>query len=237
MRMDEAPRGTPVGRRVFLGLVTLGAATVAAGGPLSRALGVVQREAAKVDPTGLSALIPGGGWRYFTVTGGFPSAPPGLRIEVTGLVRRELSLAPADLATRPRTHLVRDFQCVTGWRVPKVRWAGVRLSDLLDEAGVLPGATAVELVSFDGRYTESLTLAQARRPDVLVADTFEGGPVPREHGGPVRVVVAPMYGYKSLKWLSEIRLTETLRSGYWERYGYDQDGWVGTSNGRDDAPT
>jgi DMSO/TMAO reductase YedYZ molybdopterin-dependent catalytic subunit len=231
-------QGSPVGRRVFLGLVALGAGAVAAGGPLSRALSTVQGKLAAHDPTGLSALIPGGGWRYYTVTGGFPGiAQDAYRLKVTGLVERPLTLRLGDLTTRSRTTIVRDFQCVTGWRVPRVSWSGVTLATLLDEAGLLPGARAVRFVSFDGTYTESLTLEQARRPDILVADTMGTGAVSRQHGGPVRMVVAPMYGYKSCKWLSEIRVGSRLEPGYWERFGYDQDGWVGRSNGRSDAPT
>jgi DMSO/TMAO reductase YedYZ molybdopterin-dependent catalytic subunit len=230
--------GTPVGRRVFLGLIAAGAGAVAAGAPLSRALSHVQRGLAVHDPTGLSALIPGGGWRYYTVTSGFPSVAPGAySLRVAGLVANPLTLTLEDLATRPRRTIVRDFQCVTGWRVPNVRWGGVPLAALLSEARVQEAATAVQFSSFDGVYTESLTLAQAMRPDVLVAETIGGGPIPREHGGPVRMLVAPMYGYKSCKWLSEIRLVPKLTGGYWERYGYAQDGWVGRSNGRDDAPT
>ena len=234
----SAAEGTPVGRRVFLGLVALGAGAVAAGGPLSRVLSTVQGKVAAHDPTGLSALIPGGGWRYYTVTGGFPGiAVDAYRLKVTGLVEQPLTLRLADLTSRPRTTIVRDFQCVTGWRVPKVSWSGVTLATLLDEARLLPGARAVQFVSFDGTYTESLTLEQARRPDILVADTMGSGPVSRGHGGPVRMVVAPMYGYKSCKWLSEIRVVPRLTPGYWEGFGYDQDGWVGRSNGRSDAPT
>jgi DMSO/TMAO reductase YedYZ molybdopterin-dependent catalytic subunit len=235
---DEPPVGAPVGRRVFLSLVGLGAAAVAAGGPLSRGLSRVQQAAAAHDPAGLSALIPGGGWRYYTVTGGFPSVDAAdYRLRVGGLVRSPLTLSLADLAARPRTSLVRDFQCVTGWRVPKVRWSGVTLASLIAAAGPLPSATAVQFRSFDGVYTESLTMTQAMRTDVLVVDSLDAGPVSRQHGGPVRMLVAPMYGYKSCKWLSEIRLVPRLLPGYWESYGYDQDGWVGTSNGRDDVPT
>ena len=235
---DETGSGAPVGRRVFLGLVGLGAAAVAGGGPLSRALSTVQGALAPHDPSGLSALIPGGGWRYYTVTGGFPTmAPSAYRLRIGGLVRTPATLDLAALAAAPRTEIVRDFQCVTGWRVPKVRWSGVRLSDLLDRAEVLPTATAVQFRSFDGEYTESLTLQQARRADVLVVDTLDGTPISRQHGGPVRLLVAPMYGYKSCKWLSEIRLVPKLPPGYWEGYGYAQDGWVGSSNGRSDAPT
>src|SRR5437879_99429 len=134
--------GTPVGRRVFLGLVAAGAGAVVAGAPLSRALSHVQRGLAAHDPSGLSALIPGGGWRYYTVTGGFPSMSTATyRLRIGGLVRTPATLDVAALAAQPRTDLVRDFHCVTGWSVPNVRWSGVRLSTLLDAAGVLPTAT------------------------------------------------------------------------------------------------
>ena len=159
------------------------------------------------------------------------------RLQIGGLVARPLTLTLDDLVARPRTHLVRDFQCVTGWRVPNVHWEGVRLSTLLDRAGIQPGQKAVQFTSYDGTYTESLSMAQARRPDVLVVDTLDGKPIGRDHGGPVRMLVAPMYGYKSCKWLSEIRVTTTQLRGYWEHFGYDEDGWVGRSNGRNDAPT
>jgi DMSO/TMAO reductase YedYZ molybdopterin-dependent catalytic subunit len=126
---------------------------------------------------------------------------------------------------------------VTGWRVPSVPWSGVQLSRLLDLAGVRDGAQAVRFTSFDGAYSESLTLAQARRTDVLVALRMLGKPVTHDHGGPVRLYVAPMYGYKSAKWLSGIEVTADVEKGYWEKRGYDTDGWVGASNGRDDPKT
>ena len=116
-------------------------------------------------------------------------------------------------------------------------WAGAPLSHLLDLAGPTGDATAVRLTSFDGEYTESLTLEQARRPDVLVALQMLGAPVTHDHGGPVRLYTAPMYGYKSIKWLGGIELTAGVQPGYWEDRGYDLDGWVGTTNGRDDDPT
>jgi DMSO/TMAO reductase YedYZ molybdopterin-dependent catalytic subunit len=238
VRAAEPEPGTPIGRRVVLGLIGVGAAGVAAGPWLSHQLGRVAAALSKHDPTGLSALIPGAGWHYYTVTDGFPFQPPATyRLSVGGNVDRELTLTTGDLLAMPRTRLTSDFQCVTGWRVPSVPWEGVRLSVLLDRAGVQPGQTAVSFRSYDGTYTESLTMAQARRADVLVADRLYGKPIGRDHGGPVRLLVAPMYGYKSCKWLSDIVVTDRLVAGYWEQYGYDQDGWVGRSNGRTDAPT
>ena len=107
---------------------------------------------------------------------------------------------------------------------------------LLDAAGVQSGAGAVLFTSFDGAYTESLTMDQARRPDMLVATTLYNAPLTNEHGAPVRLYAAPMYGYKSIKWLGGIQVAKTVKPGYWENLGYDVDAWVGQSNGRSDAP-
>ena len=100
-----------------------------------------------------------------------------------------------------------------------------------------PNGTALRFISFDGVYTESLTLDQARRDDVIVAYDLEGKPLSSDHGGPARLYVAPMYGYKSCKWLERIEVVDRVIPGYWEDEGYDVDGWVGRSNGRDDQPT
>ena len=187
---------------------------------------------------GLAALIPGANrFRLYTVTGSFPSiSKESYSLYVGGLVERPLTLSYQDLLALPRTELDRDFQCVTGWRVPDVHWAGVLLADIIRLARPAPGAEAVEFASYDGVYTESLALPEVRRPDVLVAYEMLGGPITSEHGGPVRLYVAPMYGYKSAKWLKSISLVKRPTPGYWEQQGYDVEAWVGNSNGRHDAP-
>jgi DMSO/TMAO reductase YedYZ molybdopterin-dependent catalytic subunit len=98
-------------------------------------------------------------------------------------------------------------------------------------------ATALKFLSSDGAYTESLTLEQGMRKDVLVADALFDEAITSRHGGPVRLFVGPMYGYKSLKWLAAIEVTKKVEPGYWEVRGYDVDAWVGKSNGRSDVPT
>jgi DMSO/TMAO reductase YedYZ molybdopterin-dependent catalytic subunit len=110
--------------------------------------------------------------------------------------------------------------------VPQVHWSGVALPDLLDHVGVQSGATALTFVSFDGVYTESLTLQQARETGAIVAYSMLGAPVTREHGGPVRLYVPGMFGYKSIKWLSRIDLVTRIEPGYWELNGYSEDAWI-----------
>ena len=99
-----------------------------------------------------------------------------------------------------------------------------------------PGAGALTFNSFDGVYTESLTMDQARRPDVMVAYEMQDKPISNVYGGPVRLYVAPMYGYKSIKWLESIEVVPKVVPGYWEERGYDVDAWIGRSNGRNDDP-
>ncbi len=238
MATPEAARGTPVGRRVFLGLVGLGAAGIVWGAKLDDFLERTVGQLVSKDGTGIASLLPFGRFRIYTVTGDLPSrSKAAWNLRVHGLVNRPFTINYADLRAMPATHLTRDFQCVTGWRVHDVGWTGVRLADLLDRAGVQPSARALRLTSFDGTYTESLTLAQARRADVVAAYQLDGHDLSTEHGGPVRLYVAPMYGYKSLKWLDTIEVVDRVEPGYWEQHGYDVDGWVGKSNGRDDQPT
>jgi DMSO/TMAO reductase YedYZ molybdopterin-dependent catalytic subunit len=213
-----------------LGMFGLGAAGVVFGSSVSRAL---QNALSSVGSgAGSLGFIPGGGYfQLYTVTGGYPTAPSAYHLVVDGLVDKPLNLSLADLEAMPAESIVRPFQCVTGWRVEEVHWTGVPLHRLLDAAGVAEGATALRFFSFDGVYTESLTLDQARLPDVVVAYKMLGGPVSQAHGGPVRLYVPEMYGYKSIKWLQRISVVNQVVPGYWEHYGYAVDAWIGRSNG------
>ncbi|MEV6117263.1 molybdopterin-dependent oxidoreductase [Streptomyces sp. NPDC052109] len=231
--------GTPVGRRVFLGTLGLGALGLVAAPALQRGLDGFLGAVAGKDPTGLTGLLPnGGGFRYYSVAASVPSLnATDYHLKIGGLVDRPRTYTMADLRALPQTRLVKDVQCVTGWRVPGTPFEGVRLSHLLDAAGVRSTAKAIHFTCFDGTYTESLTLDQARRPDVLVALRMQDKDISHDHGGPVRLYVAPMYFYKSAKWLSGITVTDRVEPGYWEHLGYDVDAWVGRSNGRTDEPT
>ena len=222
---DQAAK-TAVGRRVFLGVTALGALGVAFGSNVQNFLG-------NALGSGLGGLLPGGDrFRIYSITGSYPVIKAKkYRLEVTGLVDRPTTFTLSDLQAMPTTRMVKAFQCVTGWRVTNVEWEGVLLKHLLDTVGVQAGAVALTFESYDGADTESLTIDQAQLPDVMVAHQMINAPITVEHGGPVRLVVAPMYGYKSLKWLSAIRVVDAVKPGYWEQNGYPVNGWLDGTTG------
>jgi DMSO/TMAO reductase YedYZ molybdopterin-dependent catalytic subunit len=220
----EGTAGTPIGRRVVLGVLGLGAAGIVFG---QRVQGGISSALSPLRSSGLADLVPGGGgFTLYTVTSGYPAPPPDYHLTVDGMVSSPLRVTVADLESLPATRLTHDFQCVTGWQVDSVHWVGVRLTDLARHAGASPRATAFRFASFDGVYTESLTMAQAEESGAIVAYSMLGAPVTREHGGPVRLYVPGMFGYKSIKWLSGVSLTDTVVPGYWEQNGYPVNAWI-----------
>ena len=225
---SDDPAGAPVGRRIILGLLGLGALGTLTGQRVQNTLAQAIGPIADRDPTGLLSLIPlGDTFRYYSVTGSVRTeTADNYRLNVSGLVGHPAAYSLSDLKALPQTSLIQDFQCVTGWSVPAVHWVGVQLSVLLEKAAPAEQARAVLFTSFDGTYTESLTLAEARRPDILVALEMLGAPVTHDHGGPVRMYAGSMYGYKSIKWLSGIEVAETETPGYWETRGYGIDGTI-----------
>ena len=127
-----------MGRRVFLGLVGLGALGVAVGAPVQRGISEALAPVQLRDPTGLSALLPlGNTFRFYSVTGAVtPADPAAYRLTVDGMVTTPASYSLADLAALPQDGYTRDFQCVTGWRVLDVAWAGVSLRTQIGRAHV-----------------------------------------------------------------------------------------------------
>ena len=230
--------GKPIGRRVVLGMMGTGLAGVLFGSKAADLLERVVAPLASRDGTGFLSLFPVGRFRIYTVTGRLHSrSDADYRLTVNGAVETPVTFTLDDLKALPPTRMTKDFQCVTGWRVHDVKWTGVRLADLMDKAGVKEGAWGVRFLSFDGIYTETLTMDQARRNDVIVAYEMDGKPVSSAHGGPARLYVAPMYGYKSIKWLETVEVSQNeAPAGYWEVRGYDTDAWIGKSNGRQDRP-
>jgi DMSO/TMAO reductase YedYZ molybdopterin-dependent catalytic subunit len=211
-----------LGRTAFIGLLGL-----TAGGLLLGKKGLPK----------LNSFIPGAdsayGFTIYTVTGGYPTFDPATyHLQIGGMVKNPLTLTIDDIVLHePAVREKRFYQCVTGWTVPNATWTGVRLSHLLDKVQPLPGAHAVKFYSFDGVYTESLTLDQARKSDVLLAYQLMDQPLSKAQGAPLRLVVPAMYGYKFAKWVYRIELIPRPIDGYWEQNGYDRDAYIGRSNG------
>ena len=160
------------------------------------------------------------------------------RLTVEGLPDGPATLTFADLAALPQTTITRDVQCVTGWRVPGrhlVRGAAARTCSTTRGRATTGGA--VLFGSFDGAYTESLTLEQALRPDVLIATSMDW-----RSRSPTTTAARCGCTWRrctstsrSSGWTGS-RLSDQVVPGYWEERGYDVDAWVGQSNGRSDAP-
>jgi DMSO/TMAO reductase YedYZ molybdopterin-dependent catalytic subunit len=227
---ESPPETRPYGRRAFLGLLAGGLSAFAWAGPVSRALSPLTSSVSQLSAN----LVPLGGWRIYTITGVMPDIDAARwSLRVDGLVERPSTFTLADLQRLPRAEQTSTFHCVTGWTVKDVHWSGIRFKDLLAQVGPLPSAHALKFVSAEHPYQDSLTLPQALEPDVLLAFGMDRAPLTRPHGAPARVVIPRMYGYKGVKWLERIEVVAKQPEGYWEGLGYDQDAWVGHSNGRD----
>jgi DMSO/TMAO reductase YedYZ molybdopterin-dependent catalytic subunit len=159
-------------------------------------------------------------FRYYSVAPVPNFHPATWRLQVNGLVGKRLVFTYGDLYRLPSVYLRADFRCVTGWVVHDNVWRGIQLSSLFKMAGLDPSARFVSFSSFDGLYRESYTLDQAMSPHAIVAFEHNGKPLETEAGAPARIIHADMYGYKSLKWLSDITLTRDREHGYWERRGW-----------------
>jgi len=216
------------GRRGFLLLLGGGLSSLAWAGPVSRLLAPLTSAGSQL----VGNLLPVGGWRIYTISGTMPLFDPSSwRLEIGGLVKRPRSLSYEELTALPKVDQISSFHCVTGWTVTNVHWAGVRFQHLFDLVEPLPTATAVRFISAERPYEDSLTLDQLRFPDAMLAYELGGRPLSRPHGAPARVVLPEMYGYKGVKWLTKMELVARQPEGYWEQHGYDQDAWVGRSNG------
>ncbi len=155
-------------------------------------------------------------------TGVSPAKLPGgeeYKVWVRGRVERPLLLSLFQLAELGEAEVVHDFHCVTGWTREAVAWAGVPLRDVLERAGVRPEARWLMVFAY-GAYAAVMPLEEALRPGVLLATHLDGKPLPEPYGGPLRLVVPQLYGWKSVKWLMGLELLERYKPGYWEARGY-----------------
>ena len=148
------------------------------------------------------------------------------RLEIGGEVHNPMTLSWDDFMALPQTDDVSDFHCVTTWSRFANRWRGVRMRDLAELAVPDEDVRFVFFTGYDVQpgtnipYTTNLPLARATEDDVLLVHTWEGKPLPREHGGPVRMITPKLYAWKGAKWIRKIEFLAEDKRGFWEERGY-----------------
>jgi DMSO/TMAO reductase YedYZ molybdopterin-dependent catalytic subunit len=139
--------------------------------------------------------------------------------KISGLVDELVRLTWEEFRALLQTEVTSDFHCVTRWSRLDNHWKGVLFTDLLKLVKMKPEARFALLLAEEG-YTANLPLADLLRPDVLFAFEHDGEPLVAEHGGPLRLIVPHLYGWKSVKWVRGFMLLDHDRLGFWERKGY-----------------
>ncbi len=141
------------------------------------------------------------------------------KLVVDGEVEHSYVLSWEEFMGMPQTEDTSDFHCVTTWSKLGMNWKGVRLLDLAALAQPKETATHILCYGYDD-YTTNISLEEALKPDVLLVHTIEGQPLPKEHGGPVRMITPQLYAWKGSKWISRIEFLKENRPGFWEERGY-----------------
>jgi DMSO/TMAO reductase YedYZ molybdopterin-dependent catalytic subunit len=142
------------------------------------------------------------------------------RFRVWGEVEREIVWTWEEFMALPQTTLRADFHCVTHWSRFDDDWTGVLFKDLLAAVKPSPAARYVMQHAYGG-YTTNNSLAVMRDEEFLFAHTFNGAPLPREHGGPMRVFPVRRYAWKGAKWVNGLEFLKEDRAGFWEQNGYN----------------
>jgi len=145
------------------------------------------------------------------------------RLKVSGLVESPMSYTFDDVTNNHQSYKkVVTLHCVEGWSVT-ILWEGVLVRDLIQEAGASPNATVVIFHAYDG-YTTSLPIDYIMGQEIIMAHKMNGVPLPPERGAPFQLVAESRWGYKWIKWITEIEISDdTDYEGFWERRGYSND--------------
>ena len=138
------------------------------------------------------------------------------RVAIEGRVAKPGTYSLADLQRFPSRTQITRHQCEEGWSAI-AEWTGVALGRVLAAAGTLPDARFVQFHAFDG-LGDGIDMADALHPQTLLAYAMNGRPLPVPHGGPLRLRVETQIGYKSVKYIDRIVVTDSFEdhgpSGY-----------------------
>jgi DMSO/TMAO reductase YedYZ molybdopterin-dependent catalytic subunit len=170
------------------------------------------------------------------LTSGFPVLDLGIRpdislekwrLEVSGLVENPKTFSWGEFNVLLWFEDVSDFHCVTTWSKFDCRWSGVAFFTLAEIVKPKPKGKHVLFTSYDG-YSTNVRLEDCMDDDVLIATQFDRQPVPRERGGPARVIIPKLYAWKGAKFVRSIEFASEDRLGFWELRGYSNtaDPWT-----------
>ena len=149
--------------------------------------------------------------------------PESWKFTVGGAVRNRIAWDWASFMAQPQAELTSDIHCVTAWSRFDNTWRGVSTQHILNAVQPEPIARFVIVQGYDG-YTTNLPLARFSAANALVAHSWQGRPLTREHGGPARLVVPDLYFWKSAKWVRHLTFLDSDTPGYWEARGYHDEG-------------
>ena len=149
------------------------------------------------------------------------------KLVVDGMVEHPVTWTWAAFTAQPQARRRTDIHCVTSWSRFDNLWDGVSTQHLLSIVKPKPEAKFVVQHAYDG-YTTNVPLDLFAEEDTLLARSWEGQAISREHGGPVRLVLPKLYLWKSAKWLKRLEFINRDRPGYWEVRGYHNhaDPWL-----------
>lgn len=141
------------------------------------------------------------------------------QLKIHGKVAHPVVLDWDQFMALPQFQDVSDFHCVTTWSQFDMTFAGVSVFTLVDLVKPLPEASHVYFKCHDG-YTTNNPLPVLMDDDVMIAHSWNGAPLTREHGGPARVIIPKRYAWKGAKWVKELIFLDRDLLGYWELRGY-----------------
>ncbi len=148
--------------------------------------------------------------------------PESWKLEVTGLVQNPRTFTLDEILVLPSSTVDARLTSVSGWSV-RAPWTGVLLTDFLKGVELQNDASHATFVSIGSSYASTLSLENLRRPKVMLCYGVGGEPLEVEYGGPLRLLVPHLWGYKSVKWLAKIDFTDEMKGGYWEDRGYTRE--------------
>jgi DMSO/TMAO reductase YedYZ molybdopterin-dependent catalytic subunit len=144
---------------------------------------------------------------------------------VGGLVKEKRSFSWKDILAMPKSWVNSRLTSVSGWSV-RADWEGIKWDDFVWQIAFDPEANYVRFSTVGGSYTTVVSIKDLKNPRVLLAYGVNGDWIEPEYGGPLRMVIPNLWGYKSCKWLGEIDFIDQMEGGYWEDRGYTRSGII-----------